>query len=129
LLAVDGVSAKELVKLREGALADQIVDDNERIFLAALLDPANAKLVTAMGVGRGAKVTFSRASIQTNVVQVRELGREKADRRPTRRSRSRSWRRRRGRRRPPISWRSPRSACWLPSRARACSTGPDRPFP
>jgi hypothetical protein len=78
-LAKDGVTDKERDSLRERALKDATITDNERMFLAGLLDPANAKLVADASMKRGTKVTFTRKSIQANLATIRELGRQQRD--------------------------------------------------
>jgi|GEM_PF-5657817 len=75
------LTGDDLPPLRELALAaDRTVDDNERMFIAALLDPANAaKLHTTNpgGFGSGAGVTFDGATITSdNRDLVRDVGRD-----------------------------------------------------
>ena len=68
----------DLAELRELALDDRSVDDNERLFLAALMDPANAaKLQAITGFGAGSTVTFASGTItEANRARVRDFGRE-----------------------------------------------------
>jgi len=72
----------DLAVLRTIALErDRTIDDNERLFLAALLDPANAKqLHTLASVGDGSKITFAGSSITAaNRERVRDFGRNDSE--------------------------------------------------
>ena len=56
------VSTRELIGIREAALGgDSTVDDNERLFMAGLLDAANARALDAQSFGPGDSITFAPA--------------------------------------------------------------------
>src|SRR5262249_35001165 len=62
--AAGGVSDAELRTLRSEALSDDTITDDERMFLAGLLDSTNASTVAGARIAAGTKFTFSRASIE-----------------------------------------------------------------
>ena len=79
-LAKDGtVTAGELPALQAVALKDETVGDAERMFMAGLLEPANAVLLAAAEVKKGKTVTFSFSSSQTgaNLRTAADVGRQK----------------------------------------------------
>jgi hypothetical protein len=79
-LAKDGtVTAAELPALQAVALKDETVGDAERMFMAGLLEPANAAALAAAEVKKGKSVTFSFASSKTgaNLRTAADVGRQK----------------------------------------------------
>lgn len=54
------------------------VDDHERMFMAGLMDAANAAILAAAVLGPGVSVTFTIASITPHLATVRDLGRQTA---------------------------------------------------
>jgi hypothetical protein len=80
-LAKDGtVTPDELPALHALALKDETVGDAERMFMAGLLDPANAALLAAADIKTGSKLTFTFASATTgaNLRTAADVGRETA---------------------------------------------------
>jgi hypothetical protein len=78
-VAAGGVTDKELRKLRLKALKDETINDDERMFLAGLLDPGNAGQVSGASVKAGAKLTFPRGSIEAHLAHVKDLDRPTMD--------------------------------------------------
>ena len=78
-VAAAGVNDAELRTLRIEALGDDTIDDNERMFLAGLLDAANASAVAAARIAAGTKFTFSRASIEAHMAHARDLDQQQKD--------------------------------------------------
>jgi hypothetical protein len=78
-VAAAGVNDAELRTLRTEALGDDTIDDNERMFLAGLLDAANATAVAAARIAAGTKFTFSRASIEAHMAHARDLDQKQKD--------------------------------------------------
>jgi hypothetical protein len=80
-LAKDGtVTAAELPALHTLALKDdETVGDAERMFMAGLLDPANAALIAAADIKKGTKLTFTFAAATTaaNLRTAADVGRQK----------------------------------------------------
>jgi hypothetical protein len=79
-LAKDGtVTIEELPALQAVALKDETVGDAERMFMAGLLEPANAALLAAADVRKGRSVTFSFSSSKTgaNLRAAGDVGRQK----------------------------------------------------
>jgi hypothetical protein len=77
--APGGIKPDELARLRTVALGDGTITDDERMFLAGLLEPSNAALVAAMETRAGAAVTFSVGTIQPHMGEIRDLGRPTVD--------------------------------------------------
>lgn len=80
-LAKDGaVTPDELPALQTLALKDETVGDAERMFMAGLLDTANAALLAAADIKTGNKLTFTFASATTaaNLRTAADVGRETA---------------------------------------------------
>ena len=77
--AAKGITTKILSDLRETALADGTISDDERMFLAGLLEPGNAAIVAATAVKAGATITFSRSTIEPHMAEVRDMGRPTLD--------------------------------------------------
>ena len=77
--AVGGITPKELGKLREVALADGTITDDERMFLAGLLQADNAAAVATMSVTPASAITFSAQSIRPHMAEVRDFGRATPD--------------------------------------------------
>ncbi len=79
-LVAGGVTDTKLRQLRREALrGDETISDDERMFLAGLLDPANARTVATAAITAGTKLTFSRASIQPHMAYVRDLDKKVLD--------------------------------------------------
>jgi Domain of unknown function (DUF4157) len=77
--AAGGITPVQLGNLREVALADGTVSDDERMFLAGLLEADNAAAVAAMTATPGSAVTFSVPSIRPHMDQVKDIGRATPD--------------------------------------------------
>ena len=77
--ASGGVADAELRRLRDKALADETINDDERMFLAGLLDPANARQVARARIVAGTRLTFSRTSIETNMAHARDFDQQAID--------------------------------------------------
>jgi hypothetical protein len=79
-LAKDGtVTADELPALQAVALKDETVGDAERMFMAGLLDSANAAVLAAAEVTKGKSVTFTFSTSKTaaNLRTAADVGRQK----------------------------------------------------
>ncbi len=78
--APGGVDAAEFRRLRATAVASGgTVTDDERMFLAGLMDAGNAAAVAAMTTTRGSQVTFSVASVRPQLRAAADLGRTPID--------------------------------------------------
>jgi hypothetical protein len=77
--AAGGITPAELGDLHQAALGDGTVSDDERMFLAGLLEADNAAAVAAMTVTPGSVVTFSIPSIRPHLDQVKDIGRATPD--------------------------------------------------
>ncbi len=77
--AAGGITSAEVGALRTTALGDGTVTDDERMFLAGLLDGPNAAATATMAVTPGSAVTFTAASIRPHLAGIRDLGRVAPD--------------------------------------------------
>jgi hypothetical protein len=85
-LAVKGDVKSSIGSLRKDALGeggaiagDGTITDDERMFLAGLLEPENAALVAAMSTRAGSTVTFGVWSIRAHMAEVVDFGRATVD--------------------------------------------------
>ncbi len=79
-LAAGGIDDAKLRQLRAEALTvDETIDDDERMFMAGLLDPDNAHHVAAARIAAGTAFTFPRASIERHAAHVHDLDRPAID--------------------------------------------------
>lgn len=74
-VAATGVTVDELRKLRTQALKGETIGDDERMFLAGLLEPANAQLVAQSPATAGTKYRFDRSSITAHMNEIKDLER------------------------------------------------------